>query len=57
MWKGLKNLSHYYVCLIHQSLSEPYYITGFLSELKKDIRPMLKILKLATLIQAFDYAK
>ena len=39
------------------TLPESYYISSFISGLKKVVKPMLKILKLITLIQAFEQSK
>jgi hypothetical protein len=39
------------------SLPEAYYVSSFINGLKEDIRPMLKILKPKTLMQAFEQAK
>ena len=39
------------------SVPEAYYVSSFINGLKEDIRPMLKILKPKTLIQAFEQAK
>lgn len=42
------------MCALNPSMLEAYYISSFLSGLKEYIRPMLKILKPATPMQAFD---
>jgi len=38
-------------------LHESYYISSFLDGLKGDVKPILKILKPITLMQAFKHAK
>jgi hypothetical protein len=42
---------------LNPSLPKSYYIFGFINRLREDIKPMLKILRLATLIQTFEQAK
>lgn len=38
-------------------LSESYYISSFISGLKKEIKPMLRILEPQTLYNAFEQAR
>jgi hypothetical protein len=52
-FKELKSL----VNSLNPSLPKSYYIFGFINRLREDIKPMLKILRLATLIQTFEQAK
>lgn len=42
---------------LNLTLPEAYYISSFFSGLKVDVRPMLKIIKFATLMQVFEQAK
>jgi len=42
---------------LNPSLPESYYVSSFISGLREDIKPMLKILRLTTLMQAFEQAK
>jgi hypothetical protein len=49
----LKSLMH----SLNSLLPELYYISSFISGLKEDIKPMLKILKPGALMVAFDQAK
>jgi hypothetical protein len=42
---------------LNPSLPKSYYVFGFINRLREDIKPMLKILRLATLIQTFEQAK
>lgn len=46
----------FFMHVVNSSPSESYYISSFVSELKKDIKHMLKILKPMTLITAFEQA-
>ena len=52
-FEELKSLMH----SLNPLLLESYYISNFISGLKEDIKPMLKILKPGTLMTAFDQAK
>lgn len=52
-FKELKSLIHG----LSSSLPKSYYISSFVSGLKKDIKPMLKILKPMALTIAFEQAK
>jgi hypothetical protein len=52
-FEELKSLMH----SLNSLLLESYYISSFISGLKEDIKPMLKILKPRTLMTAFDQAK
>jgi hypothetical protein len=52
-FKELKSLMY----SLNPLLPESYYISSFISGLKEDIKPMLKILKPGTLMTAFDQAK
>ena len=52
-FEELKSLMH----SLNSLLPESYYISSFISGLKEDIKPMLKILKPVTLMIAFDQAK
>jgi hypothetical protein len=52
-FEELKSLMH----SLNPLLPESYYISSFISGLKEDIKPMLKILKPGTLMTAFDQAK
>ena len=52
-FEDLKSLMH----SLSPILPESYYISSFISGLKEDIKPMLKILKPGTLMTAFDQAK
>lgn len=52
-FKELKSLMHG----LNSSLPESYYISSFVSGLKEDIKPMLKILKPMALTIAFEQAK
>jgi len=47
----------YLMHALNFSSPEFYYISSFVSGLKEDIKPMLKILKLMVLIIAFEQAK
>jgi len=42
---------------LNLTLPEAYYISSVFSGLKDDVKPMLKIIKLATLMQVFEQAK
>jgi hypothetical protein len=42
---------------LNPSLPESYYVSSFISGLREDINPMLKILRPTTLMQAFEQAK
>jgi hypothetical protein len=46
-----------FINALNLTLPEAYYISSFFSGLKVDVRPMLKIIKLATLMQVFEQAK
>jgi hypothetical protein len=52
-FEELKSLMH----SLNSLLPESYYISSFISGLKEDIKPMLKILKPGTLMTTFDQAK
>jgi hypothetical protein len=52
-FEELKSLMH----SLNPLLPESYYISRFISGLKEDIKPMLKILKPDTLMTTFDQAK
>ena len=52
-FEELKSLMH----SLNSLLPESYYISSFISGLKEDIKPMLKILKPETLMKNFDQAK
>lgn len=52
-FEELKSLIH----SLNLLLLESYYISSFISGLKKDIKPMLKILKPMILMTTFDQAK
>jgi hypothetical protein len=52
-FKELKSL----VNSLNPSLPKSYYVFDFINRLREDIKPMLKILRLATLIQTFEQAK
>jgi len=52
-FEELKSLMH----ALNSSLPESYYISGFVSGLKEDIKPMLKILKPMTLMTTFKQVK
>jgi len=52
-FEELKSLMH----SLNPLLLESYYISSFISGLKEDIKPMLKILKPGTLMTSFDQAK
>jgi hypothetical protein len=52
-FEELKSLMH----SLNPLLLESYYISSFISGLKEDIKPMLKILKPGTLMTTFDQAK
>jgi len=42
---------------LNPSLTESYYVSSFISGLKDDIKPMLKILKPANVLMAFKQAR
>ena len=42
---------------LNPSLPESYYVSSFISGLREDINPMLKILRPTTLMQAFEQTK
>jgi hypothetical protein len=42
---------------LNPSLTESYYVSSFISRLKEDIKPMLKILKPANVLMAFEQAR
>ena len=42
---------------LNPALSESYYVSSFISGLKEDIKPMLKILKPANVSMAFEQAR
>jgi hypothetical protein len=42
---------------LNPSLAESYYVSSFISGLKEDIKPMLKILKPSNVLMAFEQAK
>jgi hypothetical protein len=52
-FEELKSIMH----ALNSSLLESYYIFNFVSELNKDIKPMLKILKLISLMTSFKQSK
>ena len=43
--------------ILNPSLPKSYYVSSFISGLKNDNRPILKILRLTTIIYAFDQAR
>ena len=42
---------------LNPSLAESYYVSSFISGLKEDIKPMLKILKPSNVLMAFEQAR
>jgi len=52
-FKELKSL----VNSLNPSLPKSYYVFSFINRLREDIKLMLKIIRLATLIQTFEQAK
>jgi hypothetical protein len=47
----------YLMSILNPSLPKSYYVSSFISGLKNDNRPTLKILRLTTIIYAFDQAR
>jgi 5-methylcytosine-specific restriction endonuclease McrBC GTP-binding regulatory subunit McrB len=43
--------------ILNPSLSKSYYVSSFISGLENDNMPILKILRLTTIIYAFDQAR